>query len=188
MPRPGSSTERIGDRRGKPGATLARQGARRVSAVTAGTGTCILHVASTRDVPPGTSGASPSRRSPSERAAVATAKSGACLILRTPRVLQCVALLSRISGFTSSLASAGPDRADVASTERPQADPTIGAMPGSDRTCPLSTVAGGDQPHRGAAVQGLTVSTPVLRNSLVFRVSTASPREAAAAARNASGT
>lgn len=42
--------------------------------------------------------------------------------------------------------------------------------------------------HRGLATQGSTVSTPVLRNSLAFRVSTTSPRVAAAAAMKASGT
>lgn len=41
--------------------------------------------------------------------------------------------------------------------------------------------------HRGLAVQGSTASTPVLRNSRVFRGTTTNPRVAAAAARKASG-
>ena len=42
--------------------------------------------------------------------------------------------------------------------------------------------------HRELAVHGSTFVTPVLRNSPVFRVTTASPREVAEAARKASGT
>ena len=68
---------------------------------------------------------------------------------------------------------------------------TSGGMGSVLWTCPVNrpvSAGVGNDAHRGLAVQGSTVVTPVLRNPPAFRVTTASPREAAAAARKASGT